>query len=132
MVLKEKTLLSHGLFVFVSNDIFSSQVEFSYFLLLFQMARSSCLIRKKVKLCESRIIIMVMKIIALMTLKGTIQNVILSPDWATNCLQHVCSSDQGAIVYKSCATHWALITCNMSCITWYEEIAHLLSFTELK
>ena len=30
-----------------------------------------------------------------------------------SCLQQVCSSGQGAIVFKSHATHRALITCNM-------------------
>ena len=37
-----------------------------------------------------------------------------SPLCAANCLQHVCLSGLGAIVCKSHATHWALITCNMS------------------
>ena len=51
-----------------------------------------------------------------------------SPHCATNCLQHVRSS--GAIVYKSCATHGALITCNMLCTTWCIGTAQLLSLTE--
>ena len=38
-----------------------------------------------------------------------------SPHCVTNCLQHVRSSGPGAIVCKSCATHRALITCNMPC-----------------
>ena len=38
-----------------------------------------------------------------------------SPHCVANLLQHVRSSDPGAIVCKSCATHRALITCNMSC-----------------
>ena len=50
------------------------------------------------------------------------------PHCATNCLQHVCSSGQSAIVCKSCATHRALTACNMSC----EETAQLLSLTEFK
>ena len=33
---------------------------------------------------------------------------------STNRLEHVYSSDLGAVVCKSCATHQALITCNMS------------------
>ena len=39
---------------------------------------------------------------------------------------------QGAILCKSRATHRALITCNVSCATWYEWTAQLLSLTELK
>ena len=54
-----------------------------------------------------------------------------SPHCAKNCLQHVRSSGQGAIVCKSRVTHRALITCNMSCATWYEGTAQLLSLTEL-
>ena len=41
-------------------------------------------------------------------------------------------SGPGIIVYKSCATHWVLITCNMLCATWYEETAQQLRLTELK
>ena len=37
---------------------------------------------------------------------------------------------------QSCANHvqhiWALITCNMSCATWYERTAQLLSLAQLK
>ena len=40
-----------------------------------------------------------------------------SPHCAANCLQHVRSSGQGAVVCKSRATHRALITCNMPCAT---------------
>ena len=49
-----------------------------------------------------------------------------------HCLQHVCSSGQGAIVWKSRATLRALITCSMSCGTWYKGTTHLLSLTEFK
>ena len=45
--------------------------------------------------------------------------------YAANCLQHIFSSGQGANMCKSCATHRALITCNMSCATWYGETAQL-------
>ena len=55
-----------------------------------------------------------------------------SPRWATNCLQHVHLSGQGKIVCKSSATHWVLVTCNMSCASWYKGTAQLLSLTELK
>ena len=37
-----------------------------------------------------------------------------------------------AIVCKSCATHPALITCNMQCATWCDGTARRLSLTELK
>ena len=33
---------------------------------------------------------------------------------------------------KSRATHWALITCNISCVTWYERTAQLLSLAEFR
>ena len=56
-----------------------------------------------------------------------------SPHCPANCLQHVRSSGQAAVVCKSRAiTHRTLITCNMSCTTWYEGTAQLLSLTELK
>ena len=45
------------------------------------------------------------------------------PHRATNCLQHVRSSSQGAIVCKLCATVRAFIVYNMSCATWYEGTA---------
>ena len=38
-----------------------------------------------------------------------------SPHCAANHLQHVRLSGPGAIICKSCATHRALIMCNMSC-----------------
>ena len=40
---------------------------------------------------------------------------------AANCLQHVLSSGQGAVVHKSRAAHQALITYNMSCVTPYSS-----------
>ena len=49
-----------------------------------------------------------------------------------NCLQQVCSSGQGASVYKSRATHRALIMGNMLCAIGYKGTAQLLSLTELK
>ena len=55
-----------------------------------------------------------------------------SPHCSANCLQHVRSSSQGAIVCKSRAIHRALFICNMSCATWHEGTAQLLSLTELK
>ena len=47
--------------------------------------------------------------------------VLQSPHSATNCLQHVRSSGQGATVCKSSATHGALVTCNMSCGTQHHR-----------
>ena len=58
------------------------------------------------------IIIIKIKIIAY---KGAIRDFLQSPHCAVNRLQRVCSSGPGAIVCKSCATHQALITCNISC-----------------
>ena len=56
------------------------------------------------------IIIMMMNIIAL---KCAIRDFLQSPHCATNCLQHLRPSGQGAIVCKSSTTHRAFITWNM-------------------
>ena len=61
------------------------------------------------------IIIIVIIIIIIITFKGAIRDFWQSPHCAANRLQHVRSSGPGAIVCKSCATHRALITCNMLC-----------------
>ena len=37
-----------------------------------------------------------------------------------------------SVVCTSRTTHWALITCNMSCAMWYEGTVQLLSLTEFK
>ena len=67
----------------------------------------------------------------MIALKGENRDFFLqSPHCAPNCLKHVRSSGPGAIVCKSCATHRALITCNMSCATWYEGTVQLSSLTE--
>ena len=56
-------------------------------------------------------------IIIIITFKGAIQDFSQSPHSSANCLQHVRSSDPGAIVCKSCAAHQALITykCHVTC-----------------
>ena len=46
--------------------------------------------------------------------------------------QHSGSSGRSAIVCKSRATLCALITCNISYVTWFEGRAQLLSLTEFK
>ena len=56
--------------------------------------------------------------------------ILQSPYCATNCLQHVLLSGQGAILCKSCATRQGLITFNMSCTLWYQGTAQLLSLSE--
>ena len=72
-------------------------------------------------------------IIIATTLKGANQDFLKqSPHCVRNCLQHVRSRDQGPVVCKSCAAHTGLITCKMSCTTWYKGTAQLLSLTELK
>ena len=63
----------------------------------------------------SFLIIIIIIIIIIIAFKSAIQDFLQSPHRATNCLQHVCSSGQGAIVCKLCTTHRALIICNMSC-----------------
>ena len=50
-------------------------------------------------------------IIIIIAFKGAIRDFLQSPHSAANYLQHVRSSGPGAIVCKSRATHWALITC---------------------
>ena len=67
--------------------------------------------------------------IIIIALKGAVQD---SPHCAANCLRHVRSSTPGTIACKSCATHRALITCNMLCATCYEGTAQLFSLTESK
>ena len=50
-------------------------------------------------------------IIIIIAFKGAIRDLLQSPHSAANCLQHVRSSGPSAIVYKSRATHRALISC---------------------
>ena len=50
-----------------------------------------------------------------------------SPHCATNCLQQVHSSCQGAFICKLCATHQVLITCSMLCAMWIKGTAQLLN-----
>ena len=77
-----------------------------------------------------RIIIII--IVIIIAFKGAIRDFLQSPHCAANCLQHARSSGPGAIVCKSRAAHPALITCNMSCATWYEGTAQLLSSADFK
>ena len=69
-----------------------------------------------------------------MTLKGAIREFLQSPHCAANCLQHVRSSGPGASVCESCATHRALIACNISCFVprGTKGQLQLLSLTEFK
>ena len=76
--------------------------------------------------------IIIITIFIIIAFKGAVREFSQSLRCATNCLQQVRSSSQAAIVCKSRAKHRALITCNMSCATWYEGTAQLLSLTELK
>ena len=75
---------------------------------------------------------MMMMMMIIIEMKDAIWDVLQYPHCAANCLQHARSSGPGAIMYKSRATHRALITCTMSCATWHEGTAQLLSLTELK
>ena len=65
-------------------------------------------------------------------MKRRYSRVLQSPHRVANCLQHTRSSGPGIIVYKSRATHRALITCSRSCATWYEGTAQLFSLTEFQ
>ena len=64
--------------------------------------------RKEITIVRNHLNITIMT-----TLKGVIRDFLQSPHCAARCLLHVHSSDQGAIVCKSRATHLALITYNM-------------------
>ena len=68
----------------------------------------------------------------ILNLKGIILNLLQSPHYAMNYLQHTHSSGQDATICKSHSTHWALITSNMSCGLWYKGTVQPLSLTELK
>ena len=63
----------------------------------------------------------------MIALKGAVPDLLQSPHCAANCLQHVRSSGQGAMVCKS---HAALITCNM-CATRYEGTGQLLCLNHI-
>ena len=78
------------------------------------------------------LIIIIIIIIIINCIESAIRDLLQLPGCAANCLQHVRSSGQGAIVCKSRATHRAVIACNMSCAMWYEGTARLLTSTELK
>ena len=80
------------------------------------------------------ILILIIIIIIIIAYKGAIRDFLQSPHSAANCLQHARSSGPGAIVYKSRATHRALVTCNMSCyvpLGTKGQLDQLLSLTEL-
>ena len=74
------------------------------------------------------IIIMIMIIIMIIIITIIILEIrdfLQSLHCVANCLQHVRSSGLGAIMCKSCTTHWALIKCNILCATWYKGTAQL-------
>ena len=72
-------------------------------------------------------------IIIIITFKGAIRDFLQSPHSAANCLQHVRSSGQGAIVCNY-VQHIKRLACAsvMLRATWYKGTAQLLSLTELK
>ena len=74
-------------------------------------------------------------IIIIIAFKGTIRDFLQCPHSAANCLQHIRSSGPGAIVCKSCATHWALITCkcHITChLVWRDSSAIKFDRIEIK
>ena len=77
-------------------------------------------------------IMMMIIIVMIIPLKGANSRFLQSSHCSANCLQLLRSTGPCAILCKSCATNLALITCNMSCITWYDGITQLSSLTELK
>ena len=62
--------------------------------------------------------------IIIIAFKDTIRDFLQSPHCAANRLQHVRSSGSGAIMWKSRATHGALITCNTSSGHHMQHIEH--------
>ena len=66
--------------------------------------------------------------IIIITLKGTIRcffyNLLTAPQTVSNTYTQAARA-------QSCATHCALIKCNMLCATWYEGTAQLLNLTVL-
>ena len=78
------------------------------------------------------IIIIMIIIIIIMVMVMMTREILQSPHCAVICLLHVRSSGQGGIVYKSCATYRACITCSMPCNALYKGTAQLLRLTELK
>ena len=64
---------------------------------------------------QSGDIVVVEVVVVVIEFKGTIRDFLQSPHCVANCLHHVRSSDQCAIVCKVRANHRALVTCNMSC-----------------
>ena len=64
-------------------------------------------------------------------LKGAVWNFCGSSLCAVNCLQFAWPRGQGKITCRSHATHWALITHNILCTTWYEGTAQLSSWQNL-
>ena len=76
--------------------------------------------------------IIMMKKLMIKPVKGAIRYDLQSPHCGANCLQHEHSSDQGAFVCRSRATHRVLITCNMTCVMWYIGTAQLLHLTRVE
>ena len=64
------------------------------------------------------VVIIIIIIIIIIALKDAVRDVLQSPHCVAKCLQYMRSSGQGAVVYKSRATHQALVTCSLSCATW--------------
>ena len=76
---------------------FMSYVFFSLFLFCCRFQIGACLV--------------MLIIIIIIAFKGAIRDFLQSPHSAANCLQHARSSGPSATVWKSRATHRALITC---------------------
>ena len=62
--------------------------------------------------------IIVVVIVIIMTSKGAFRDVLQSPDCVENCLQPVRLGGHCAVMCKSRATYWALMTCGMLCGEW--------------
>ena len=69
----------------------------------------------------------------IIALKGAIRDFLKSPHCAARCLQHVRSSGQGSIVYKSRATHRALYHVQHAvCLVVQRDSSANIFLTELK
>ena len=90
-----------------------------------------CLVsHESLQVCQEAVPMLI--IVAIIIIALIVRDFLQSPHYAANCGQHVHTSGPDTIIFKSCATHQALITCKIQCARCYEGTAQLLSLTEFK
>ena len=85
-----------------------------------------------IMIIRRRIIMIIIVTIIKIALNGAIRDFYDLLTAPRICLQYVRSSGQGVIICKARATHRALITCSMSCATWYAGAAHAVKFDRVE